>query len=97
MSKLLEDFDNQRPTLKDVSSLIAMSINFARKIDHAMQGNLNKDELDAWLNHYGLVPMLEKVKAETPPEKRKASVCRLIRSEAPLLLDAYLSHYETNA
>ena len=97
VSKLLGDFDNQRPTLKDVSSLIAMTIKFARKIDRAMQGNLNKDELDAWLNHYGLVPMLEKVKAETSPEKRRASVCRLINSRAPLLLDAYLSHYQNNA
>lgn len=97
VSKLLDDFHDQRPTLKDVSSLISMTINLARKIDRNMQGNLNKDELDAWLNHYGLVPMLEKVKAETSPEKRRASACRLIRSEAPLLLDAYLSYYDPNA
>ena len=97
VSKLLEDFDNRRPTLKDVSSLVAMTINFARKTDRAMQGNLNKDELDAWLHHYGLFPMLEKVTAETSPAKRRASVCRLIDSQAPLLLDAYLCHYENSA
>ena len=94
--KLLEDFENQRPTLKDVSSLISMAINLARKIDRTMQKDLTKDELDAWLEHYQLPPMLEKIKAETSPKKIRASVCRLLKSRAPYLLDAYLSHYDSS-
>ena len=94
ISKLLNDFENQRPTLKDVSSLIAMTINLARKIDRTMQQNITKDELDAWLGHYQLLPMLKKIKAETSPHKYRASICRLFMSRAPYLLDTYLVHYD---
>ena len=51
VSVLLNHFEHQRPTLKDVSSLIAMTINLARKIDAAMQQNLTKDELDGCRSH----------------------------------------------
>lgn len=96
ISCLLYHFDKQRPTLKDVSSLIAMTINLARKIDASMQQNLTKDELDAWLEHYRIWPMLEKIKAETAPNKCTASVRRLFQSKAPRLLDSYLAHYDTS-
>lgn len=94
ISELLRHFEAQRPTLKDASSLIAMTINLARKMDHAMQQNLSKEELDAWLDHYRIWPMLKKVKAETAPGKYRESVCRLFRSQAPYLLDAYRDHYD---
>ena len=94
ISELLDHFEAQRPTLKDASSLIAMTINLARKMDRAMQQDLTKDELDAWLDHYRIWPMLKKIKAETSPKKYQESVCRLFRSQAPYLLDAYRAHYE---
>ena len=94
ISKLLDDFQKKRPTLKDVSSLIAMTINLARKIDRTMQQNITKDELDAWLDHYQMLPMLKKIKAETSPHKYRASICRLFMSRTPYLLDAYLVHYD---
>ena len=96
ISKLLNDFENQRPTLKDVSSLISMTISLARKIDRTMQQNITKDELDAWLDHYQLLPMLKKIKAETSPHKYRASICRLFMSQTPYLLDAYLVHYDSS-
>ena len=94
ISKLLDDFKDQRPTLKDISSLISMTINLARKIDRTMQQNITKDELDAWLDHYQMLPMLKKIKAETSPHKYRASVCRLFMSRTPYLLDAYIVHYD---
>ena len=94
ISKLLDHFEAQRPTLKDASSLIAMTINLARKMDRAMQQDLTKEELDAWLDHYRILPMLKKIKAETSPKKYHESVCRLFRSQAPHLLDAYRAHYD---
>ena len=94
VDKLLFDFVIQRPTLKDVSCLIAMAIKLARKIDRSIQSNLDKEALDAWLAHYELLPMLEKVKAETSPKKYNASVCRLFKSRAPYLLDSFLAHYD---
>ena len=95
ISELLIHFEARRPTLKDASSLIAMTINLARKMDRVMQQNLTKQELDAWLDHYRILPMLKKIKAETAPGKYRESVCRLFRSQAPYLLDAYRAHYDT--
>ena len=93
-SKLLQDFETQQPTLKDISSLISMTINLARKVDKNMQLDLSKAELDAWLEHYQLFPMLRKIELETSPGKYGASVRRLLKSRAPRLLDAYLDHYD---
>lgn len=95
--RLLSHFDEQRPTLKDISCLIAMTINLARKIDRTIQSNLSKPELEAWLDHYELRPMLKKIEAETSPEKYKASVCRHFKSRAPYLLESYLLHYDPDA
>ncbi len=91
-SELLQHFGDQRPKLKDISSLISMTINLARKVDRNMQLNLNKADLDAWLEHYQLIPMLKKIEMETSPDKYRASVCRLLKSRAPRLLDAYLQY-----
>ena len=97
VSRLLEHFERGRPTLKDVSSLISMTINFARKTDRAMHKNLTKDELDAWMAHYELNPVLEKIKAESSPRKVEESVRRMFKTQAPYLLDAYVQHYGSDA
>ena len=93
VAELLTHFDSQRPTLKDVSSMIAMAINLAKRIDRVAHQDLTKDDLDSWLEHYQIFSMLERVKRETPPSKYGDAAVRLIRSEAPKLLDAYRSHY----
>ena len=95
-SDLLDHFEAKRPTLKDISSLIAMTINLARKIDRTMQNNLSKAEFDDWLDYYQLIPMMAKIKRETSPKKYNASVCQLLKSRAPYLLDAYLEYYDSS-
>ncbi|MBV1824858.1 hypothetical protein [Komagataeibacter oboediens] len=90
---LLCHFEEQRPTLKDVSSLISMSIRAARDCDKHIQINLSKDALDAWLTYYDIFPILARVKAETAPEKLDAAIRRVLRANAPLLLDSYNTHY----
>lgn len=90
---LLEHFDEGRPSLKDVSTLIAMSINAARQADSGIHDNLTREELDAWIEHYGLTPKVARVLAESGKAKRKDSVRRLLEREASLLTDAYLTHY----
>lgn len=89
---LLCHFEEGRPSLKDASSMISMCINLARKIDEALHTNLTKDDLDAWLDHYELLPKIERVKAETKPDKVEASIRRLFQAEAPRLYEEYLKH-----
>ncbi len=93
---LLEHFDTGRPSLKDVSTLVAMSINAARQSDAGIQDNLSREELDAWVEHYGLAPKLARVLSESGKAKREDSVRRLLGREACLLTDVYLKHYPVN-
>lgn len=93
VDRLLCHFEEGRPTLKDVSSLIAMSINAARKADRIIQAPRDKDDLDALLNYYKLVPLLQRVAAETVPEKLTAALRRVFQANAPLLLESYFLHY----
>lgn len=88
VDRLLNDFEIGHPTLKDISSLIAMSIRMAREMDKAVNF-LSKDELDILLEYYGLTARISEINAQTTPCKRQASVLRLLQSSAPGLMEAY--------
>jgi hypothetical protein len=90
---LLCHFEEGRPTLKDVSSLVAMTINLAREVDKSISSTLGKDDFDAWLVHLGLRDVIEKVTADTKPEKIVASIRRVFTSTAPTLLNGYEKYY----
>jgi hypothetical protein len=93
---LLRHFEEGRPSLKDVSTLIAMSINAARQCDTGIHADLTREELDAWMDHYGVTAKLKRVQAESNPAKLEDSIGRLFKAEAPLLINAYRRHYNSN-
>lgn len=88
IERLLKDFEAGQPTLKDVSSLIAMSIRMARAVDKAVS-DLSNDDLDILLDYYGLKARISEIEAQTTPSKRHASVVRMLQSRAPGLVPAY--------
>lgn len=90
---LLCHFEERRPTLKDVSSLTAMSINLLREIDGRIQSELSKEDLDTLLDHYDLSEQILEIRSGTKPDKVEPSIDRLFRSRAPLLLNAYRKIY----
>jgi hypothetical protein len=90
---LLAHFERDRATLKDVSSLISMTINMARCVDAVIFVAMTKADLDAWLSHYGLSSMINKVRSESAPDKLNAALERLFKSQAPNLLDSYKHFY----
>lgn len=90
---LLCHFKERRPTLKDVSSLISMAINLTRKIDSQVFTAFSKEDLQAWLDHYGITAELEKVKKETSPQKVTSSIRRVFKAHAPSLLDMYEKYF----
>lgn len=91
VERLLSDFERGLPTLKDVSSLISMTIRLARALDGSAR-DLTQADLDAMLDHYGLNARMAAVERSTTPAKCEASVLRLIQAQAPGLVEAYLSH-----
>ena len=92
VDRLLKDFESGRPTLKDISSLIAMSIRLVRKIEQSLS-DLSKEDIDALLHYYGLAARIEEIEAQTTPSKRRASVIRMLASHAPGLVEAYKSKF----
>lgn len=92
VDRLLSHFSENHPTLKDVSSLIAMCINLANKIDKTVYNCTQKDDVLAWLDHYKILPLIEKVRRETKVDKVKQSLEHLLSSKAPQLKNAYFQY-----
>lgn len=88
VSRLMQDFDQGRPTLKDVSSLIAMTIKLAREVDDHLC-DLNEEDLGILLRHYGLDLRIQKIMSETRPSKVQDSIIRLLQADAPGLVQVY--------
>lgn len=85
ISLLLNHARDSRPTLKDVSCLIAMTINLARMMDDSVYASLGKDDVVAWIYHFKLDSMIKKVVRETAPERVEASISRILKTNAPRL------------
>lgn len=90
---LLCHFQEQRPTLKDVSSLISMTLNLARKLDLQVHECKSREDVAAWLDHYRLMSVIDKVMSTSAPGKVEESVRRIFRTSAPQLADAYFAFY----
>ena len=93
VDRLLAHFEEGRPTLKDVSCLIAMSINLARLVDRRLVQDFAKSDLDELMQHYGLPEVIQKIRATTKASKVDASVDQAFKSLAPKLLSAYRRYY----
>jgi hypothetical protein len=85
VSMLLDHARDGRPTLKDVSCLIAMTINLARGMDELVYKSFVKEDVVAWITHLGLEPAIRKVARETAKERVAVSISRLLKSNAPRL------------
>jgi len=86
---LLCHFHEKRPTLKDISSLIAMTIKLAHRMDEKIYQSFEKCDVIAWLDHYEISEIIEKVKRESKPEKVEESIKRVFNTHAPKLKDHY--------
>ena len=94
VSRLLVDFENGRPTLKEITSLVAMSIRLIRQIDNAT-AILDPHDLSAMMEYYGLNDRITEIEMCTTPAKRRASVSRFLNTTAPGLAEAYSRLYPT--
>lgn len=59
-TKLLQDFEKGLPTLKDVSSLIAMTINYVHAVEKLIPEPKSKYDLENWLKNLGLLEQYER-------------------------------------
>jgi hypothetical protein len=91
--KLLRDFQENTPTLKDVSSLIAMTITLARRIEKRIPEPANDGEVQAWLAHFKLTEDLDRVRrVATGKGKLREGVSAFLRTYFPDIEPAYMAH-----
>lgn len=89
VDQLFAHFDTNRPTLKDATTLIAMSIQEVRAIDHAVHICCDAADVHAWLDHYKLTERIDKILRETATSKQRESILRMLRTLAPHIAPWY--------
>lgn len=88
--RTLEDFDKDLPTLKDVSSLTAMTIRCVKRLDEAVPEPKSAEEVIEWLFALGLTDDLDRVRRVSSAKGKVAvGVSTFLRTHCPELLGAY--------
>ena len=87
---LLEHFSKKLPSLKDVSSLIALSINCVRRIEEAIPEPKSSQDVEDWLSHLKLAGELDRVvRAAASTPKPERAVTNFFNTHCPELGEAY--------
>lgn len=89
LDQLFGDFKKNRPTLKEATTLIAMTIREVRAMDEAVYICRDAADLQAWLDHYKLTERIDRIKRESKSEKQRASILRMLHTHAPYLKPWY--------
>lgn len=88
--RLLEDFAKGRPTLKDASSLTAMSINWIRSIDRQVPEPTSADDLKAWLDAASLYERFDAMRRISAAKgKQEHGMVAFISTHCPHLREAF--------
>lgn len=88
--RTLEDFENDRPTLKDVSSLTAMAIRCVKRLDEAVPEPRSAEEVNEWFCALELSAGLDRARRVSAAKGKEAlGVVTFLRTHCPELLDAY--------
>lgn len=88
--RTLEDFARDTPTLKDVSSLTAMTIRCVKTLDEAVPAPKSAEEVNEWFSALGLADDLDRVRRVSGAKgKETVGVLTFLRTHCPDLLEAY--------
>jgi len=89
---LLCHFEEMKPKLKDVTSLISMTLNTVSRIDELIYRCDSKEDVDVWLKHYKIDEILDKVLRQTKSEKVEESTRKALLTLAPHLVAPYFEY-----
>ncbi|MGG6177991.1 hypothetical protein ACQV2C_01345 [Pantoea allii] len=94
VDKLINDFHVGLPTLKDVSSLIAMTINYVNAVENLIPEPQSKDDFENWLKYLGLSDSFERARRVSASKiNSKNNLDNFIRTECPELWFLYKFYY----
>jgi hypothetical protein len=96
-SLVLRHFERNSPTLKDVSSLIAMSINCAKSVSDLIQSPTSAEEVKNWIECLSLTRDLDRVRRVGASKgKERQSVAAFLTTHCPSLLEPYFFYIGDN-
>lgn len=88
--RTLEDFAENKPSLKDVSSLVAMSIRFAKRLSELMPSPSSAEEVKEWIARLSLESDLDRVRRVGAAKgKEQQSVRIFLMTRCPCLVEPY--------
>lgn len=95
VGRLLDDFEADRPTLKDVTVLLAMSIKFVRQVDSTLPQANTSEQVRLWLEAENLLADVLRIEKESatgghPDPRRRAK--QYLLTKAPCLAEPYYLH-----
>jgi hypothetical protein len=95
VARFLQDFEFDKPTLKDVTVLIAMCVKFVRYVDSSLPQPLTSREVRRWLEAEELlndVLKLEKQATNGGDPNQRGRAKQYLITKAPVLAEAYYIH-----
>lgn len=88
--RTLEDFAENKPSLKDVSSLVAMSIRFAKRTSDLIPSPSSAQEVKEWIARLSLESDLDRVRRVGASKgKEQQSVRIFLMTRCPSLVEPY--------
>jgi hypothetical protein len=92
-SLLLNHFDSNSPTLKDTSSLVAMTINFVKSVDGFIREPSSEEEVMEWIALLGIEDQLDRVKRVSSSKgKLEIGLRSFLDTHCPNLTAPYFAH-----
>jgi hypothetical protein len=95
VKRLLQDFEDNQPTLKDVTVLLAMCVKFVRQVDSTLPEPANSEHVRRWLEAEGVltaVLKLEKEAANGGSPRPRGRGKQYLLTTAPSLAEIYYVH-----
>ena len=90
VDQLLDHFKDNLPTLKDISSLIAMSINFVKLVENKVPEPKSKNDFEGWLKHLKLYDEYERItRVATSKPNPEGTIKNFLVTNCPELLNCY--------
>jgi hypothetical protein len=87
----LQNFADKTPSLKDVSSLIAMTINSVKYIDALIPAPTSTEDVLHWITELGLSEELDRaVRVAAVNENPMRGVENFLKTNCPELLESYI-------
>jgi hypothetical protein len=95
VTRLLEDFECDKPTLKDVTALLAMSIRFVKTVDSNLPLPTCAQHVKQWLDAEKLTPDVlryEKMAANGGSPNPRLRGRQHLRTKSPMLAEPYFQY-----